>query len=38
MAERGLYQLVAPATPAAIEKLLDALTGITWNTLYASTR
>jgi TetR/AcrR family transcriptional regulator, ethionamide resistance regulator len=38
MAERGLYQLVAPATPAAIEKLLDAMTDITWNTLYASTR
>ena len=38
MAERGLYQLVAPATPATIEKLLDAMTDITWNTLYASTR
>jgi hypothetical protein len=38
MAERGLYQLVAPATPATVEKLLDAMTDITWNTLYASTR
>jgi AcrR family transcriptional regulator len=38
MAERGLYQLVAPASGAAIERLLDALTDITWNTLYASTR
>jgi TetR/AcrR family transcriptional regulator, ethionamide resistance regulator len=38
MAERGLYQLVAPATPAASERLLDALTDITWNTLYAGAR
>jgi AcrR family transcriptional regulator len=38
MAERGLYQLVAPATTATVEKLLDAMTDITWNTLYASTR
>jgi AcrR family transcriptional regulator len=38
MAERGLYQLVAPASAATIEKLLDAMTDITWNTLYASTR
>jgi AcrR family transcriptional regulator len=38
MAERGLYQLVAPATPAATERLLDALTDITWNTLYAGVR
>jgi TetR/AcrR family transcriptional regulator, ethionamide resistance regulator len=38
MAERGLYQLVAPANPAAIERLLDAITDITWNTLYAGTR
>jgi TetR/AcrR family transcriptional regulator, ethionamide resistance regulator len=35
MAERGLYQLVAPAEPDAAERLLDALTDITWNTLYA---
>jgi len=38
MAERGLYQLVAPATPAAAERLLEALTDITWNTLYAGAR
>ncbi len=38
MAERGLYQLVAPATPATVEKLLDAMTDIVWNTLYANTR
>jgi AcrR family transcriptional regulator len=38
MAERGLYQLVAPATPAAAARLLDALTDITWNTLYAGVR
>jgi TetR/AcrR family transcriptional regulator, ethionamide resistance regulator len=38
MAERGLYQLVAPAGPAATERLLDALTDIVWNTLYRGTR
>lgn len=38
MAERGLYQLVAPAGAAATERLLDALTDITWNTLYRGTR
>jgi AcrR family transcriptional regulator len=38
MAERGLYQLVAPATPEGIERLLDGITDITWNTLYAGTR
>jgi AcrR family transcriptional regulator len=38
MAERGLYQLVAPAPQAAIERLLDAITDITWNTLYAGAR
>lgn len=38
MAERGLYQLVAPANGAALERLLDAMTDITWNTLYQSTR
>jgi AcrR family transcriptional regulator len=36
MAERGLYQLVAPANNGTkVERLLDALTDITWNTLYA---
>jgi TetR/AcrR family transcriptional regulator, ethionamide resistance regulator len=38
MAERGLYQLVAPASGAAIDRLLEALTDITWNTLYAGAR
>jgi hypothetical protein len=38
MAERGLYQLVASARPAELEKLLTAMTDITWNTLYAGTR
>jgi AcrR family transcriptional regulator len=38
MAERGLYQLVAPAPEPAVERLLDAITDITWNTLYAATR
>jgi AcrR family transcriptional regulator len=38
MAERGLYQLVANASPAATERLLDAITDITWNTLYAADR
>jgi AcrR family transcriptional regulator len=38
MAERGLYQLVAPATPAAAARLLDAITDVTWNTLYAGVR
>jgi AcrR family transcriptional regulator len=38
MAERGLYQLVAPASGAAVDRLLDAITDITWNTLYASVR
>jgi AcrR family transcriptional regulator len=35
MAERGLYQLVARASEQNVEKLLDAITDITWNTLYA---
>jgi AcrR family transcriptional regulator len=38
MAERGLYQLVAPAGKAETERLLPALTDIVWNTLYAPTR
>jgi AcrR family transcriptional regulator len=36
MAERGLYQLVAPADRQTAERLLTALTDITWNTLYAA--
>jgi TetR/AcrR family transcriptional regulator, ethionamide resistance regulator len=35
MAERGLYQLVASADEDRSERLLDAITDITWNTLYA---
>lgn len=38
MAERGLYQLVAPADEQAVERLLDGITDITWNTLYAPAR
>jgi hypothetical protein len=38
MAERGLYQLVAPARGAEPDRLLTSLTDITWNTLYAGTR
>jgi AcrR family transcriptional regulator len=38
MAERGLYQLVAPATAAEVQPQLTALTDIVWNTLYAPTR
>ncbi len=35
MAERGMYQLVAGASRADVERLVDALTAITWNALYA---
>jgi AcrR family transcriptional regulator len=38
MAERGLYELVASARNAEGERLLTAITDITWNTLYAGTR
>lgn len=38
MAERGLHQLVRTATAAELEKLIDAYTGIVWNTLYAPAR
>jgi AcrR family transcriptional regulator len=38
MAERGLHQLVRTATGAELERLIDAYTGIVWNTLYAPTR
>jgi AcrR family transcriptional regulator len=38
MLERGLYQLVHPADPDEIERLLDAATDIIWNTLYARSR
>jgi AcrR family transcriptional regulator len=38
MAERGLHQLVRTASGAELERLIDAYTGIVWNTLYAPTR
>lgn len=38
MAERGLHQLVHTASGPELERLIDAYTGIVWNTLYAPTR
>jgi len=38
MAERGLNQLVASASPEESEKLVATLTDIVWNTLYEGTR
>jgi AcrR family transcriptional regulator len=38
MAERGLHQLVRRASDAELDGLIDAYTGIVWNTLYAPTR
>ena len=38
MAERGLHQLVRRAREAELERLIDAYTGIVWNTLYAPMR
>jgi AcrR family transcriptional regulator len=38
MAERGLHQLVRTASGAELERLIDAYTGIVWNTLYAPAR
>ena len=38
MTERGLYQLVAPAKKAEVERLLTSLTDLVWNVLYAGTR
>lgn len=38
MAERGLHQLVRTASDAEVERLVDAYTGIIWNTLYAPTQ
>ena len=38
MAERGLHQLVRRAREAELERLIDAYTGIVWNTLYAPVR
>jgi AcrR family transcriptional regulator len=38
MAERGLHQLVRDASEAELRDLIEAMTGIVWNTLYAPTR
>jgi AcrR family transcriptional regulator len=38
MAERGLHQLVRRAREPELERLIDAYTGIVWNTLYAPVR
>ena len=38
MAERGLHQLVRGAGDSELERLIDAYTGIVWNTLYAPAR
>lgn len=38
MAERGLHQLVRKASGAELERLIEAYTGIVWNTLYAPAR
>ena len=38
MAERGLYQLVAPATDEEVPLLVDPLAEIVWATLYEGTR
>ena len=38
MAERGRYQIVAPAREDELDRLLGALTDITWNTLYVRAR
>jgi TetR/AcrR family transcriptional regulator, ethionamide resistance regulator len=38
MFERGLYELVTPASAAETTKLLDALTEIVWRTLYEGYR
>ncbi|MDX8153749.1 TetR/AcrR family transcriptional regulator [Patulibacter brassicae] len=38
MAERGFHQLVRRASPAELEKLIEAYTDIVWNTLYAPAR
>lgn len=35
MAERGLHQLVRTASDAELDRLVEAYTGIIWNTLYA---
>ncbi|MCW3040607.1 MAG: ethR 1 [Solirubrobacterales bacterium] len=38
MAERSLHQLIRTATDGELRGLVDAYTGIVWNTLYAPTR
>lgn len=36
MLERGLYQLVAPASAERVERLLETLSVMVWRTLYAT--
>jgi len=38
MTERGLFQLVSPADAEQTDRLLQAMTDIVWNVLYAPTR
>jgi Transcriptional regulator len=38
MAERGLHRMVRTATDEQVQRLLDAYTGIVWNTLYGPMR
>jgi len=38
MLERGLYQMVAPASPREAGRLLDSVTGLVWRALYAGHR
>jgi hypothetical protein len=38
MTERGLLQLVSPASAQDTELLMRSLTDVVWNVLYAATR
>ena len=38
MIERGLYQLVSPASDREAARLLDSLTDLVWRALYAGYR
>lgn len=38
MTERGLTQIVAPAAPEQVDRLVASLTDIVWNVLYVRTR
>lgn len=38
MTERGLMQIVAPAAPEQVDRLVASLTDIVWNVLYVRTR